>query len=169
MAILDPRLLSLIDVLAQVGLDWLAFELVEGVQRGEEPVEDRSALRRARDRAKRTSDASEQTERFASPSAVATPLLGDDQLLWAARYVEQRLLAALDQMAQSLDALDEIVSGVDTPPAVARTATTRLVLRGADRVDTVGRLEVDSARTQLPALREALDSWLLNERSDSRQ
>ncbi len=169
MAILDPRLLPLIDVLAQVGMDWLAFELVEGVRRGEEPVEDGSALRRARDRAKRTSDASEQTERFAAPTAAATPFQGDDQLEWAVRYVEERLFAALDQMAESLDALDEIVSGADAPSTVTRTATTRLLLRGHDRVDAIGRLEVDRARTQLPALRVALDSWLGNERSDSPQ
>ena len=47
MAILDPRLLPFIDMLAELGIDWLAFELVEGIRRGEERLEDKGALARA--------------------------------------------------------------------------------------------------------------------------
>ena len=73
MAILDPRLLPFIEVLAELGMDWLAFELVDGVRRGKEPVEDEAALRRARDRTRRASDAGEDKERFGSPGGAATP------------------------------------------------------------------------------------------------
>ena len=169
MAILDPRLLPFIEVLAELGMDWLAFELVDGVRRGKEPVEDEAALRRARDRTRRASDAGEDKEQFGSPGGAATPLLGDDQLEWAARYVDERLRAALDQIAHSLDALDEIVAGLDARPSDAPMATTRLVLRGDESAYTVGRAEVDGARVRLSALRVALDAWVLSERSDSRQ
>ena len=131
--------------------------------------EDEAALRRARDRARRATDAGEDTERFGSPGGTATPILGDDQLEWAARYVDERLRAAVDQTAHSLDALDEIVAGLDTRPSDTPVATTRLVLRGEESADTVGRVEVDGARARLPALREALDAWIRHERSDPRQ
>ena len=169
MAILDPRLLPFIEVLAELGMDWLAFELVDGVRRGKEPVEDEAALRRARNRARRASDAEEVTERFDSPGGAAIPVLGDDQLEWAARYVDERLRAAVDQIAHSLDALDEIVAGHDARPSDTPVATTRLVVRGDETADTVGRAEVDGARARLPALREALDAWIRHERSDPRQ
>ena len=169
MAILDPRLLSLIEVLAELGMDWLAFELIDGVQRGKEPVEDDAAPRRARDRVQWASDAEEVTERFGSSDGAAIPILGDDQLEWAARYVDERLRAAFDQIAYSFDALDEIVGGVDTRPPGAPLATTRLVLRGEDSENVVDRAEVDGAEARLDALRGALDAWLLHERSDPRQ
>ena len=169
MAILDPRLLPFIEVLAELGMDWLAFELVDGVRRGKEPVEDEAALRRARDRTRRASDAGEDIERFGSPGGAAIPILGDNQLEWAARYVDERLRAALDQIAHSLDALDEIVAGLDARPSDAPVATTKLVLRGDDSADTVGRAELDGARARLSALRRALDAWVLHERSDPRQ
>jgi len=169
LAILDPRLLPFIEVLAELGMDWLAFELVDGVRRGKEPVEDEAALRRARDRAWRASDAEEDTERFGSSGGTATPILGDDQLEWAARYVDERLRAAVDQIAHSLDALDEIVAGLDARPSDTPVATTRLVLRGDESADTVGRVEVDGARARLPALREALDAWVRHERLNPRQ
>ena len=50
MAILDPRLIPFIEMLADLGLDWLAFELIEGVRRGEEPVETEDALALVRQR-----------------------------------------------------------------------------------------------------------------------
>ena len=169
MAILDPRLLPFIEMLAELGLDWLAFELVDGVRRGKEPVEDEAALRRTRNRARRASDAEEVTERLDSPGGTAIPVLGDDQLEWAARYVDERLRAALDQIAHSLDTLDEIVAGLDSRPSDAPVATTTLVLRGDDSSHTVGHAEVDRARARIDALRRALDAWVLRERSDPRQ
>lgn len=168
MAILDSRLLPFIEMLAELGMDWLAFELVDGIRRGKEPIEDDAALRRARDRAQRASDAEEVAERFGSPGAAAIPILGDDQLEWAARYVEERLRAAFDQIADSLDALDEIVAGPEAQQSDAALAMTRLVLRGEDSVDTVGRAEVDGAKDQLEALRGALDAWVRHERDQRR-
>ena len=83
--------------------------------------------------------------------------------------MDERLRAAFDQIAHSLDALDEIVAGLDARPSDAPMATTRLVLRGDESAYTVGRAEVDGARVRLSALRVALDAWVLSERSDSRQ
>ena len=78
MAILDPRLLPFIEMLTELDMHWLAFELVEGVRRGEEPVEDESALLRARERSRRASDAGEDIERYGSALGATIPLSGDD-------------------------------------------------------------------------------------------
>ena len=154
---------------AELGMDWLAFELVEGVRRGDEPPEDGFTLRGIRERANGPSDVLENTERFPSPVGPATPFLGDDRLEWAVRYVGERPRAALDEMACSLDTLDEIVSGVDARPSVAPIPTTRLILRSDDRVDSVDRAKVEGTRGRLSTLQGALDSWLLNERTNPQQ
>jgi hypothetical protein len=50
MAILDRRLIPFIEMLADLGLDWLAFELIDGIRRGREPEESAKALMVARER-----------------------------------------------------------------------------------------------------------------------
>ena len=168
MAIPDPRLFPFVEMLAELDMDWLAFELVEGVRRGEEPVEDESALLHARERARRASNDEEHIEPYGwdSPTA-ATPFSGDDQLEWAARYVEERLRAALDEVVASLDALDEIVAGGDARPSMAPAALTALVLRNGDEEHTLDRAEVEGARDRLSGLSEALAAWLRNAGSAS--
>ena len=167
MAILDPRLIPFIEMLTELGMDWLAFEVVDGIRRGEEPVEDEFTLLRARERAGRASDAGEDIEQYISPPQAATPFSGDDQLDWAARYVDERLRAALDAMEASLDALDEIVAGGDTPLSRPPSALTVLDLAGRDGEHSVGRTEVEGARTRLSTLSEALADWVRDARPAS--
>ncbi|MCZ0944164.1 MAG: hypothetical protein OXJ53_14000 [Gammaproteobacteria bacterium] len=139
MAVLEPRLLPLIEILVELGLDWLAVELVEGLQRGEEPIDDRKA-----------------SEQYASSSGGGTLLQGVDQLQWAAQYVDKRLRSALDQTSHSLDALDQI----------AAADAIELVLRTDEQKDTVDRAGLDHARAQLSRLSEALEAWVRSAASD---
>ena len=67
-------------MLTELGMDWLAFELIDGIRRGNEPVEDEHALARAGERTGHPTS----REVHPHPSAAATPILGDDQLKWAA-------------------------------------------------------------------------------------
>ena len=48
MAILDRRLIPFIEMLAELGMDWLAFELMEGIRLGREPVAREDELARLR-------------------------------------------------------------------------------------------------------------------------
>lgn len=48
MAVLDPRLMPLIEMLTTVAADWLAFELIDGNRRGREVEETANALTIAR-------------------------------------------------------------------------------------------------------------------------
>ena len=156
MAVLEPRLLPLIEILVELGLDWLAVELVEGLQRGEEPVDDESALALARMRAQKRIDDRKASEQYGSSSGGVTLLQGVDQLQWAAQYVDKRLRSALDQTSHSLDALDQI----------AAADAIELVLRTDEQKDTVDRAGLDHARAHLSRLSEALEAWVRSAASD---
>lgn len=49
MVTLDRRLIPFLEMLTEEGLDWLAFELIDGVRRGREPEEAPEALADARE------------------------------------------------------------------------------------------------------------------------
>lgn len=49
MAILDARYLPFIEILTELGMDWLASDRIEGIPRGNEPLEDEHALAQARE------------------------------------------------------------------------------------------------------------------------
>jgi hypothetical protein len=90
LAILDPRLLELIETLVAARLDWLAFELIEGVQAGHPPEESEDALVVARESIRGNAQPKPRGE----PQAVtveARPIPPKEQIEWAAAYVEERL------------------------------------------------------------------------------
>jgi hypothetical protein len=62
MAILDARLFSMIETLVAAGLDWLAFELIEGVRRGQEIEETNDILAISRERARRQAVSESKSE-----------------------------------------------------------------------------------------------------------
>lgn len=81
MTVLDTRLLPLLETLVGAAADWLAFEIVDGVRRGREPLEPEELLRAAREkvRSRRLSD-----RLSAEIPVLSEPILGDDQIVWAA-------------------------------------------------------------------------------------
>ena len=164
MAILDRRLVPLVELLTEIGMDWLAFELMEGIERGQEPIENEDALALAREQARR--NRIEKVVRVPSENVVGKPILGDKQLEWVADHVYERLEATIAQMLASLDALDELVaSDRKREGEIAEPIAVSVVL-DTEEDRAVSRIEAAEAQAHLGALRQSLDSWLENALSD---
>ena len=168
MAILDPRLLELIETLVASRLDWLAFELIEGVQAGRPPEESEEALAAARESIRGNA----QPKARGEPQAIAVeakPIPPDEQIDWAAAYVEGRLGAALEQLQSSIDTLDFVAEGTierpDTPrgavaqPTDASEPRAVAVLLDLEGDRKSGRDDIAGARESFPTLRTALAEW----------
>ena len=166
MAILDRRLIPFIEMLTELGMDWLAFELIEGIRLGDEPVEKEDALALARLQVRRGS--TEKFVRDASDSVVVVgePILGDNQLEWAARIVNERFEATLAEMLASLGALDEIVDSDRGRFAKTSGPSAVIVFLDAEQDRKVSRIRVEEAQAQLGELRQCLETWLASTRSD---
>lgn len=167
MAILDPRVLELIQTLAAARLDWLAFELVEGIRMGRSPEEPEEALAAAR----KSIRSNAQPKAPGEPqtlSAQPQPIPAGEQVEWAATYVEERLEAALEQLQASIDTLDFIVETTTEPndnsvladEASAKTERgATLVLLDIEGDRKSSREDVAGARDEIPALRTTLAEW----------
>jgi hypothetical protein len=167
MAILDPRLVALIETLVAEGADWLAFELIDGIRGGRESEESEDALASARERVR----LGEQERREPTLSVEPTmPILGDDQIIWAATYVSQRLDSALNDLVDASDALNEIAAEPSSEPERGEDqhlqgppAPIRIVIND-EEVLTASRSDIEMARDAMAGLRSALDDWSLHVR-----
>lgn len=158
MAKLDERLFPLLQTLVGANVDWLVFELIDGVGAGivvEETAED---LASARFFARQDREPRRPAERTAI-SVQSRELEGDEQIVWAARYVAERLQSALLMMDASVERLDSLLIG----PRVEAWSDTQsgVTLRFSDddaelTVDLEGRL---TARAGIQDLLTALDRW----------
>ena len=172
MAILDSRLTPFIQMLADEGLDWLAFELIDGISRGREPVESSKALIAARGRARGVETENISPDPEGAPETEA--ILGDEQLEWAAHYVEERLKESLAEMQVALGNLDDIASaaGSREQDTASPDVHSIIVLQGSDDVDDVHKVslpDVESAQANLPKLKQVLETWLESARSADTQ
>lgn len=172
---LDPRLLELVETLMAARLDWLAFELIEGIRLGLPPEEPEEALAAARRSIRRNA----QPKARGEPEVLLTeaqPIPRDEQIEWAAAYVQERLEAALDQLQASIDTLDIIVEATTEPqetqdlPAqtdgkMEQSATVVLLDIEGDRKSS--RDDVADARDHIPALRAALAEWTMRARGQA--
>ncbi|MEO8455559.1 MAG: hypothetical protein ABI454_10390 [Sphingomicrobium sp.] len=174
MAILDPRLLELIETLVAARLDWLAFELIEGIRSGRPPEESEEALSVARKSIRSNSQPKARGEpqvMLAEPQPI--PL--DEQVGWAAAYVEKRIEAALEQLQASIDALDSIVESTteqqdpqDLPAKAGKTEQRRtLVLLHVEGDRKISRDDAAGARDDAPVLRAALAEWVMRARGQA--
>lgn len=167
MAILDPRLLELIETLVAARLDWLAFELIEGVRAGRPPEESEEALAVARESIRGNAQPKSRGE----PQAIskeAKPIPPDEQIEWAAAYVEERLDEAIKQLQTSIDSLDFVVEGtIERPdkagavaqPTGASEPRAVVVMLGLEGDRESSRDDVVGARESFPNLRTALTEW----------
>ena len=160
MAVLDRRLIPFIEMLVELGMDWLAFELMEGIRLGREPVASEDELALVRQWAGHRKAVT--VEGDPEDDTLAEPLLGDAQLEWAARYVDERLEAALEEMSASIGALDEIAASGRDRPAKPAEASTMLVLLDSEEDRPVGVTEIKEAQAHLAQLRQSLEDWLAN-------
>ena len=175
MAILDSRVLELIETLVAARLDWLAFELIEGIRLGRSPEEPEEALAAARQSIRSNAQPKARGEPqvlLAEPQ----PIPAGEQVEWAAAYVEERLEAALEQLQASLDALDFIVETTTEPndpqdlaaEASAKTERgTTLVLLDIEGDRKSSREDIADARDDIPALRAALAGWATRARGQA--
>ena len=157
MANLDPRLLPVMETLTELGMDWLVYELIEAVRRGDEPPEDEHALALARKQVGQAPP--DEFELHTSADSGTTPFQSDDQLQWAVQYVFERLSATLTEMSHSLDTLNQIVEDAEGKQPETSRAEPVLVLFDGDEERTVRRAQVTTAQARLPELRAALDAW----------
>lgn len=166
MAILDPRVIPLIETLAAAGIDWLAFELIEGIRRGREAEETSEALSMSREQARQQGAPWAKGEPQAG-GPEAHPILGDAQIEWAARYISDRLDASLAELLASFDHLGELVGGqptrLDSDPA-RQTVEQVVVLLDGEVPRTIRRADAERAVAQMPALRAALEKWVTDAR-----
>ncbi len=160
MAVLDPRLTELIETLAAAELDWLAFELVDGVRRGVEPEETADTLEVARAEARAKRPPPERLAAEARP-VTSSPLIGDDQVEWAGRYVIARIDDALAALAASLDNLDALVDASEAADVAKadQDAAPMLVLEDLETPRKADRASVERARGDVGALRVAVERW----------
>ena len=167
MAIVDSRVLELIETLVAARLDWLAFELIEGIRLGRSPEEPEEALEAARESIRGNAQPKARGEPqvlLAEPQ----PIPAGEQVEWAAAYVEERLEAALEQLQASTDTLDFIVETTTEPKdpqelAAGASAKTEqgmtLVLLDVEGDRKSSREDIAGARDDIPILRAALAEW----------
>ena len=165
MAVLDPRLLPLLGTLADTGVDWLAFEIVEMVRRGREPLEAEDILKEAREKVRSQVHSEHVTLDI---PVVSEPILGDEQLTWAANYVAARLggvLADLDAGYAMINAIaedsgDTFWQDASELSEASSGAPLRIALIGQEG-DAIEHSSIESAKKQISSLREALAQWAL--------
>ena len=167
MAILDPRVLQLIETLVAARLDWLAFELIEGVQTGRPPEEPEEALAAARQSIRSNSQPKARGEPQAT-AVEAKPIPPDEQIEWAVAYVEERLGEALEQLQASIETLDFIVEGTTERPDKAQATAQSADVVGSRAVTVLldvdgdrksDRDNVTGARESFATLHAALIEW----------
>lgn len=164
MAILDARLLPLIETLTLADLDWLAFEILDALKLGRVAEETRETLERTRKAVRSYERQEQRLHPRASPPSPSTPILGDDQISWAADYVINRISDAVSMLQATLDHLDTITgtAALDRPPsASAPRVGVSLVLRTNDEEISVTRSAADVAKNATPKLQEALRAWVV--------
>jgi len=168
MPTIDPRLLPLIETLVATGADWLAFEIVDGIRSGR-PTEDSDEEVRAALRAVRSS---KQYESAQPESMAVKPLIGDDQIEFAAAYVVDRLSHAIYMASLSIEQLDNIVFRSQTGSAPTKRGdgdSVRIDIRLEDSDMVLKRVQAQAAQDGLAQLTTALSDWSQAVRHGERQ
>ena len=157
MATIDSRLLPLIEASAAVDADWLAFEILEGVQRGRvaEETHDDLLLTQQKVREARRKNS---TERQRPPSpATAQPILGDDRIDWVISYVNERIREIGSMGGAALEELNAILFSSVAPQIrftlPARDGVTRVLQTDDDQQRLVCRNDLVRARAGRPGRR----------------
>ena len=163
MAILDARLVPLIETLTATGADWLAFEIIDGLRLGRVKEETLDTLQNTRETLRAAKRQKRHSEQRAILPPPAMPILGDEQIEWAAEYVTNRMVDVTIMLQAALDQLEAVLAGAHIadgePPAHGRKAEITLVLHGREGEISVRRSEVAKAIALVPRLEESLRSW----------
>lgn len=171
---IDERLWSLFEALNDVGLFWMSEAIINGLQGAQGEMQSDEVLvvarKRVRDDRASSEDEGPIRDRFISleglddvSDTTGFPLEGDEQLRWAANFIEEELASSLNSMSAAMKSMNAI-----TDPAEPETDFLRdddapqptIVLRDGDVQRTVGLRDVAEAKAGLSALRDALSDWL---------
>ncbi len=166
-AVLDPKGENATKTARTSGLDWLAFELIDGIKAGRVEEESEEALEDARlaVRSDEQPTASAQPAFFVAPPQ---PIIGDAQIEWATDYVASRLNDTLGQLDQAIDALDAIAAGDSESPNLGQVMPdmgVTIVLTDGEAPRKARREDAVAAREAIPKLRAALETWSAEVRS----
>tara|TARA_R110000787_G_scaffold8356_2_gene27880 strand:- start:294 stop:950 length:657 start_codon:yes stop_codon:yes gene_type:complete len=163
-AVLNIRLLELIETLVAVRLDWLAFELIEEIQVGRSPEDTEEQLAAARQSIRNNA----QPKVHSEPQAVNTtsrPIPVEDQIEWAVAYVDKRLDQAIEQQLTTINSLNYILANtteqLENDNLVSKAAASverdvSLVTIELDDARKINLEDIVAARNDVPALRAAL-------------
>lgn len=156
---LDDRLFPLLQTLATADADWLIFELIDGIGAGIVIEETPDDLDLARIFARQDREPRRPADRTAI-SVQSRALEGDEQIVWAARYIGERLQSALDMMDSSVERLESIINGTRLE---ARSDTRAgVTLRFSDNEGAGSMVSIEgrrAARAGIQDLLPALDRW----------
>lgn len=156
MATVDPRLFPLIETLVGAGADWLAFEVLEGLRLGRVPEEARDSTQVA----PRAVWVPRPPHQPPSAPPAPTPIVGDEQIQWAADYVSKRMTDLVDMLDVTLLQLSAIVfREASRDIHQAADESIGILFEGDSEGPTSDRLGTEQARTMLVKLHEALSVW----------
>ncbi|MDK1377226.1 hypothetical protein QN222_22360 [Sinorhizobium sp. 6-70] len=145
------------DTLRGSQLDWLVFELIDGIRAGRAPIEPPENLMGARSDARTGA----RRELPFSPPPEPMPIEGDDQVEWAVAYVCDRMEATVAEMeacARNLTViLGDGVSGNVKAKPISQSVQILLQDDGPGRQTTLN--DASAARAELPRLRKELEAW----------
>jgi hypothetical protein len=160
MATIDPRLLPLIETLIGAGADWLAIELIETLSFGRWPEESEDILAATRAQV-REGAVQKRMEEPVRKEVFGREIPREEQVRWAAAFVDDRIGSALEHLSGSLGNLDAIIGETPNDTAVAKQERRPISLRlsGSDDIAGVAALDIEKARTGMEALRAALTRW----------
>jgi hypothetical protein len=170
MAVIDPRLIELIDTLAASGADWLAFEILDGIRSGVsvEGSDNRDPERHHELRSWKDDRSSEPKTRIRE--TVMKPIYGDDQIEFAAGYVVDRITEAIEMTTMSLENLNRISANSSDGTAEITPKSRVAITLGLE--DSEFRFTGDQAeklRSLLPELRTSLLEWSARVRQKERE
>ena len=159
MATIDSRLIPLIETLVNSGVDWLAFEILDGIRLGRAQISTEEEVQAAR-RAVWSFRKGHAPLNLETIEAAVSPLTGDDQIRFAEEYTIERISQSIAMVEASLLKLNQIATRASEPLDEGETASEdAIVLRWTDGEESLTRRQAEETLPKLPALRGALAEW----------
>jgi hypothetical protein len=157
----DSRLVELTSALTGAGLDWLALEVLQGVQEGLLTEEGVDEVHRAQTSVRYGEPPRPAEDLRAFVPVAVNHLDGGEQLRWAKEYVVNRLTDAAEMLDASLLQLNGIAASDESLDATGRAVSRAAPLEVQVGEDGPIMSEFDMRRTRelLLELANALDTW----------
>jgi hypothetical protein len=170
MAVIDPRLIELIDTLVASGADWLAFEILDGIRSGTPIEESNNRDRESHHELRSWKDDRSSEPRTRIRETVMKPIYGDDQIEFAAGYVADRITEAIEMTTMSLENLNRIsAESTEGAAEINPKSRTAITLGLEDSEFHFTGDQAEKLRNLLPELRTSLLEWSARVRQKERE